>query len=94
VLKWGGTYYFGPGAGLNCRARASSGADQDRTNVLLRKSCEGRLEIAMGSGLHKNKLQAQHARCRLQVCSERLDTRKGRVGKNAEPGSIGYDLAE
>ncbi len=38
-------------------------ADQDRTNTLLRKSCEGRFEIAIGSGIHNNELQAQRA-CR------------------------------
>jgi hypothetical protein len=35
-----------------------AGADQDRTNVLLRKSCEGRFEIAIGSGIHNNELPA------------------------------------
>jgi hypothetical protein len=30
---------------------AAAGADQDRTNVLLRKTCEGRFEIAIGSGI-------------------------------------------
>jgi hypothetical protein len=69
-------------------------ADQDRTNVLLRKSCEGRFEIAIGSGIHNNELQAQRARRRLQVCDSGLDTRKGRVSENTEPGSIGYYLAE
>ena len=34
-------------------------ADQDRTNLLLRKSCEGRFEITIGSGIHNNELQAQ-----------------------------------
>ena len=42
--------------------------DQDRTTMLLRKSCEGRFEIAIGSGIHNNELQAQRARRRLQVC--------------------------
>jgi hypothetical protein len=36
------------------------------TNALLRKTCEGRFEIAIGSGIHNNELQAQRARCRLQ----------------------------
>ena len=39
--------------------------DQDRANMLLRKSCEGCFEIAIGSGFHGNQLQAQRARCRL-----------------------------
>ena len=37
--------------------------DQDRTNASLRKSREGRFEIAIGSGIHNNELQAQRA-CR------------------------------
>jgi len=37
-------------------------ADQDRTNALLRKSCEGRFEIAIGCGIHDNELPAQRAR--------------------------------
>ena len=40
-------------------------ADQDRTNTVLRKSCECRFEIAIGSGIHNNKLEAQRARRRL-----------------------------
>jgi len=35
-----------------------TGADQDRTNALLRKSCKGRFEIAIGSGIPNNELQA------------------------------------
>ena len=69
-------------------------ADQDRTNALLRKSCEGRFEIAIGSGIHNNELQAQRARRRLQVCDGGWSGWIGRVGENAEPGSAGYDLAE
>jgi len=42
-------------------------ADQDRTNVLLRKSGEGRFEIALVSGIQNNELQAQRARRGLQV---------------------------
>jgi hypothetical protein len=34
---------------------------------MLRKSCESRFEIAIGSGIHNNELQAQRARRRLQV---------------------------
>src|SRR5262249_3295882 len=68
--------------------------DHDRTDMLLGKSCEGRFEIAIGSGILNNEFQAQRARRPLQVCDHGLDTRKGRVGKNSEPGSIGYALAE
>jgi hypothetical protein len=62
---------------------------QDRTNALLRKTCEGRFEIAIGSGVRNNKLQAQRLRRHLKGCDVGLDTRKGRVRKNAEQGSIG-----
>jgi hypothetical protein len=31
-------------------------ADQDPANALLRKSCEGRFEIAIGAGIHDNEL--------------------------------------
>jgi hypothetical protein len=31
-------------------------ADQDRTNALSRKSCKGRFEIAIGSGIHNNEM--------------------------------------
>ena len=44
-----------------------TGADQDRTDALLGKSCEGHFEIAVGFSIHNNELQAQRARCRLQV---------------------------
>jgi hypothetical protein len=43
-------------------------ADQDRTNALLRKSCEGRFEVVVGSGTRKNELNAKRARPRLKVC--------------------------
>jgi hypothetical protein len=33
--------------------------------MLLRKGCERRFEIAVGSGIHNNELQAQRARRRL-----------------------------
>jgi hypothetical protein len=68
--------------------------DQDRTNALLRKSCEGRFEIAIGSGTHNNELKAQRGRRRLQVCDAGLDIGTGRVRENAEPGSIGYQRAD
>ena len=68
--------------------------DQDRTNALLRKSCEGRFEIAIGSGIHNNELKAQRVRRRLQVCNDRWGSRKGRVRENAKRGSVGYQLAE
>jgi hypothetical protein len=58
--------------------------DQDRTNALLRKSCEGRFEIAIGSGIHNKQLHAQPARRRLQVRDEGLETRDGRVRKKAD----------
>jgi len=42
-----------------------TGANQDRANALLRKSCEGQFEIAIGGGIHDNELRAQRARRRL-----------------------------
>ena len=69
-------------------------ANQDRTDMVLRKSCEGCFEIAIGSDIHDNQLQAQRARRRLQECDGGLGTRSGRVRENAEPGSIGYQLAD
>ena len=69
-------------------------ADQDRTNMLLRKSCEGRFEIAIGSGIHNNELQPQRSRRRLQGYDDGLSIRKCRVRENANHGSIGYQLAE
>ena len=67
--------------------------DQDRTNMLLGKSCEGRFEIAIGSGIHNNELPAQCASRRLQVCDNGWGRRKGRVRENAEHGGIGYQGA-
>jgi hypothetical protein len=32
--------------------------DEDRTNALLGKPCEGRFETAIDCGIHKNELQA------------------------------------
>jgi hypothetical protein len=87
-------------AGRQCRELfgapgvEATGTDQDRTNALLRKSCEGRFEIALGSGINNNELQAQRARRRLQVCDDGLDIRKGCVRENAEQGSIGQQFAE
>jgi hypothetical protein len=42
--------------------------DQDRADALLRKICEGRFEIAIGSG--NIELQAQRASRRLQVSDD------------------------
>ena len=71
-----------------------TGVDQDRTNMLLRKSCEGRFEIAIGSGIHNNELKAQHRCGRLHDCDLGLDSRRGQVRENAEPASVGYQLAK
>jgi hypothetical protein len=71
-----------------------AGADEDCTHALLRKSCEGRFEIAIGPGIHNNELPAQRVRRRLQVRDGGLGNRKRRVHQNAEQGSIGYQLAE
>ena len=49
--------------------------DQDPTNALLRKTGEGRFEIAIGPGMPNNELQAQCSRRRLQVCDAGLDIR-------------------
>jgi len=43
----------------------ATGTDQDRANALLRKTCECRFEVGIGSGIHDNELQAQRARRRL-----------------------------
>jgi hypothetical protein len=66
-----------------------TGANQDRINALLRKSCEGRFEIAIGAGSHNNELQTQRARRRLQVCNYEWGTWSGRVHETAEPGRFG-----
>ena len=60
--------------------------------MLSRKSCEGRFEIAIGSGIHNNELEAPHARRCLQVGVGRGRQSRGR--ENAKHGSIGYQLAE
>ena len=76
-------------------AEEGTGADQNRTNILLRKSCKGRFEIAIGSGINDNELDAQRARRRLQVCEDRLGSRSdGRVREKADHGGIGYQLVE
>src|SRR6516162_7848472 len=62
-------------------------ADQDRTNALLRKSCKGRFEIALGSGIHNNELQAQRAPGRL-----RLATRPNATGSVPTVKTIGMVL--
>jgi hypothetical protein len=77
---------------LRAVVKEGTGSDQDRTNMLLRKSCEGRFEIAIGSGVHNNELQAQLTRRRPKVCDHGLGRR--RVRENAEHGSIGHQLAE
>ena len=69
-------------------------ADHDRTNMLLRESFEGRFEIAIGSGIPDNELQAQRARRRLQVHNDGWGSSKGRVHENAKRGSTGYQLAK
>ena len=74
--------------------KVSGSTDQDRTHALLRKSLESRFEIAIGSGIHNNELQAQHAGRRLQVCDDGLGSRKPRVHENAEQASTRYQLAE
>jgi hypothetical protein len=64
-------------------------SEQDRIQALLRKSRERRFEVAVGSGINNKELQAQRARCRLQVGEDGLNTRIDRVREDAEPGSIG-----
>ena len=49
---------------------------------------------APGSGIHKYELQAQRARCCLQVHDDGSVVCRGRVHENAKNGSIGYQLAE
>ena len=63
-----------------------------RPNALLRKTCEGRFEIAIGSGIPNNELQAQGVRRGLEGCDDGLGRRIGWVRENAEPGSIGYQI--
>jgi hypothetical protein len=62
--------------------------DQERTNALLRKTGEGRFEIAIGSCVRNNDLQAQRASRRL-VCDDGLGIRYGRVREKAKPSNIG-----
>ena len=82
-------------AGRQCRQLfpaadvEATGADQDRANALLRKSREGRFQIAVGCGTHNNELPAQRSRRCLQVCDDILGIWKGRVYENAKHGSIG-----
>jgi hypothetical protein len=60
----------------------ATAADQDPTNALLRKSCEGRFEIA--SAIRDNELYAQYTRRRLQVYGAGRLNRMGRVPKIPE----------
>jgi hypothetical protein len=69
-------------------------AHEDRTNALLLKGCEGRLEIAIGAGIHNNDLQAKHACCRLQVSNHGLGSWIRRVRENAKQGSIRHHVME
>jgi hypothetical protein len=71
----------------------ATGADQDRANALLRNSCEGCFEIAIGSGIHNNELQAQREGRRLQVCDSGLGRKPG-VHEDAEHSSVRYQLAQ
>ena len=52
---------------VSCVAPGVEGTatEHDCTNSLLRKSCEGRFETAIGVGIDNNELQAQRARRRL-----------------------------
>jgi hypothetical protein len=81
-----------PPKSLSSGAPAEKAAvgDQDRTTTLLRKTYEGRLEIAIGSGIPDNELQAQRARRRLQVCDDGWGSWKGRVHEYAEQRSIAH----
>src|SRR6516164_2532193 len=69
-------------------------ADQDRTNALLRKGCEGFFEIAIGSGIHNNEFHTQRAGRRPEVVDDGWGSRKGRVGENTDRGSAGYHFVE
>jgi hypothetical protein len=70
-------------------ADRDAGADNERTDALLCKSCKGRFEIAICSGINNGELQAERARRRLQVCDAGLDIRRGRVRENAERAALG-----
>jgi hypothetical protein len=71
-----------------------AGPNHDCTNTLLRQSCEGRFEIAIGSGARNDELPAQHDRRRPQFWDEGRGNRIGRVREKAERGSIGHQIAE
>jgi hypothetical protein len=65
-----------------------TGSDQDRTNMLLRHSCEGWFEIPIGSGIHHNELPAERARRRLLVREDGFGSYRDWVCEKAEPASI------
>ena len=75
-------------------AEEGTGADQDCPHTLLRKSCEGRFEIAIHAGIYNNELQAQCARRRLENRDQGLYTRNCGVHDGAEQGSVWHQLAE
>jgi hypothetical protein len=77
---------------LRAPGEEGTGTDQNRTDALLRKSCECRFEIAIGAGVQNKQLQAQRASPHLRVAMSVWTS--GCAGENAEPGSIGQQLAE
>jgi len=69
-------------------------AEQDRTNALLRKSCEGRFEIAIGSGIPTRSCRPSMRAAGCRFCDDGWCIRIGRVRDDAEHGSIGHQFAE
>jgi hypothetical protein len=57
----------------------------------LREDCEGRFEIAIGSGIHNDELQAQRVRRRLQVCDGGLGSRKRGSARTPNRAALGIN---
>src|SRR5262249_6098211 len=69
--------------------KATVGVDQDRTNALLREGCEGRFEIAIGSGVHNNELQAERAAAQRSATTNWVD---GAAGSTRTPNRAALDI--
>jgi hypothetical protein len=71
----------------------ATGTDQDRTNTLLRKSCEGRFEIAIGAGIHNSELQPKRAGRRLRnttrIATLIVNPKPYRLSVTASPATYG-----
>src|SRR5262245_7935137 len=61
---------------------------------LLCERCEGRLQLALCTGMDDNQLLSERLRCRLRIFQSRVGRREGRIDKRADERSFRQELVQ